>query len=188
PVKPTVTPEQLHDSFKARLNPPESVPDHLDANLHKIISALVDTIPKHMQDCTPQGFFSRQITEDDIKRIKVKLRKRSYRSAQGINAVSYSRIMTIPNEVLVELFHVYCLVGLECCLLKVLTLLFDEQLHEWAEANRVIPDSQNSFRAGYCTEDNCFILICAIARAHVESKPLYMFFGNMTNTFPVSIH
>ncbi|KAJ6631076.1 hypothetical protein B0H10DRAFT_1682584, partial [Mycena sp. CBHHK59/15] len=184
PMKPAVTPEQLHDSFKACLNPPELVPDHFDADPHEIVSALANTIPKHMQDHTPQGFFSRRITEDDIKRIKVKLRKRSYCSAQGINAVSYSRIMTIPNEVLVELFHACLDITVECYLLKVLTLLFDERLHEWAEANRVIPDSQNSFRPGYRTEDNCFILICAIARACAESKPLYVFFGDMTNMFP----
>ncbi|KAJ6601940.1 hypothetical protein DFH09DRAFT_806021, partial [Mycena vulgaris] len=78
----------------------------------------------------------------------------------------------------------YRLVGLECCLLNVLTLLFDERLREWADANSIIPDSQNSFRPGHRTENNCFILICAIARARAEGKPVFVFFGDMTNTFP----
>ncbi|KAJ6483692.1 hypothetical protein DFH09DRAFT_1340300 [Mycena vulgaris] len=105
PVKPAVTSSQLHKSFKARLNPPDELPDHFDADLHDIISSLTDTIPQCTQDRTPEQFFTRRIAEDDIKRIKVKLRKKSYRSAQGIEAVSYSKIMTIPNDVLVELFH-----------------------------------------------------------------------------------
>ncbi|KAJ6482322.1 hypothetical protein C8R47DRAFT_1283329 [Mycena vitilis] len=37
--------------------------------------------------------------------------------------------------------------------------IFDERLREWAEANNIIPDSQNGFRAGHRTEDNCFILL-----------------------------
>jgi hypothetical protein len=105
PIKPGVTPSQLHESFKARLNPPDEIPEHFDKDLHEIISGLADTIPRRTTDQTPQGFFSRWITEDDIKRIKVKLGKKSFRSAHGIDAVSYSKIMTIPNDVLVNLFH-----------------------------------------------------------------------------------
>jgi hypothetical protein len=39
----------------------------------------------------------------------------------------------------------YRLVGLECCLLKILTL-FDGRLREWANANDIIPNTQNGFR------------------------------------------
>jgi hypothetical protein len=104
-VAPAVTPAQLHESFKARLNPPDTVPDHFDADLHEIMTGLADTIPLRTQDRTPQGFFSRRITVEDIAEVKKKLRKKSFRSAHGIDAVSYSKILTIPNEVLVELFH-----------------------------------------------------------------------------------
>lgn len=141
------------ESFKALLDPPDEIPDHFDADLRETITGLADTIPLRTQDRTPQGFVSRRITVDNIKRIKVKLRKKSFRGAQGIDAVSY---FEIPNDVLVDLFHAcidkcdaqqqwlvtilisilkqgravdnpesYRLEGLECCLLKILTLLFD---------------------------------------------------------------
>jgi hypothetical protein len=59
----------------------------------------------------------------------------------------------------------YRLVRLECCLLKVLTLLIDRRLQAWAEANNVLPDSQNGFREGYRTHNNSFILRVAIEKA-----------------------
>ncbi|KAJ6601789.1 hypothetical protein DFH09DRAFT_833184, partial [Mycena vulgaris] len=77
----------------------------------------------------------------------------------------------------------YRLVGLECCLPKMLTLTSDKRLREWATANNVIPDAQNGFRPGYRT-DNYFILVCAIGRARAEGKPFFVFFGDMTNAFP----
>ncbi|KAJ7450880.1 hypothetical protein FB451DRAFT_962487, partial [Mycena latifolia] len=81
PTKPQVTIDQLHDSFKKRLNPPDEIPGHFDADLHKMINDLNATIPKHTKDRTPQGFFSRRITVKDIEGIKKKLHKKSFRSA-----------------------------------------------------------------------------------------------------------
>ncbi|KAJ7195765.1 hypothetical protein GGX14DRAFT_403728 [Mycena pura] len=40
PLPPGVTPADLHKSFEARLNPPEEIPHHFDAELHKIIEGL----------------------------------------------------------------------------------------------------------------------------------------------------
>ncbi|KAF7374452.1 Reverse transcriptase domain-containing protein [Mycena sanguinolenta] len=215
PVEPAVSPEQLYESFKARLNPPEHIPDHFDADLHEIMEGLANTIPSRTLDRTPQRFFSRRITIEDIISVKRKLRVKSFRSAKGVDEVSYSKIPTIPNSVLVELFQrciddcdapqkwlvtilvgllmqgrdvhdpeSYRIVGLECCLLKILTLLFDQRLQEWADANDAIPNTQNGFRPGHRTDDNCFILACAIARARAEGKTLYVFFGDLTNAFP----
>jgi hypothetical protein len=52
PTKPRVTLEQLHDSFKSRLNPPDDLPEQFDADLHEIVQKLNDTIPKVTTDCT----------------------------------------------------------------------------------------------------------------------------------------
>ncbi|KAJ6511931.1 hypothetical protein C8R47DRAFT_1033774, partial [Mycena vitilis] len=104
PVKPRVSIDQLHDSFKARLNPPAEIPDYFDADLHKIVTALNETIPKRTTDRTPQGFFSRPITVKDMQRIKKKLRKKSNRTSTGIDDMTYAKILTIPNEALVELY------------------------------------------------------------------------------------
>ncbi|KAK7017640.1 hypothetical protein R3P38DRAFT_3559743 [Favolaschia claudopus] len=78
----------------------------------------------------------------------------------------------------------YRVVNLECCLLKVLTLLLDWRLREWVESLNLIPESQNGFQPGHRTDDNSFILLCAIQRARAEGKTLYVFFGDMTNAFP----
>ncbi|KAJ6551324.1 hypothetical protein B0H19DRAFT_950219 [Mycena capillaripes] len=184
PVKPRVTIDQLHNSFKARLNPPAEIPDSFDGNLHEIATALNDTIPGRTQDRTPQRFFSRKITVADIQQIKKKLRKKTSRRSSGIDEVTYAKIMTIPNEALVKLFQTYRLVGMECGLLQMYTMLLDERLREWGDANDFIPDSQNGFRPNRRTDDNSFILLCAIQHARAEGKTLYVFFGDITNAFP----
>lgn len=42
----------------------------------------------------------------------------------------------------------YRLIGLECCLVKLLTLLIDWRIREWAASVNFVPDSQNGFREG----------------------------------------
>jgi hypothetical protein len=78
----------------------------------------------------------------------------------------------------------YRLVGLECCLLKFLTLLIDRRLRAWAEENKVLPDSQNGFREGYRTHNNSFILRTAVEKARSEGKVLYVVFIDLRNAFP----
>ncbi|KAJ7221911.1 hypothetical protein C8J57DRAFT_986482, partial [Mycena rebaudengoi] len=56
PVKPRVTLEQLRDSFKARTNPLDGTQESFDADLHQLVSALCDSIPKRTTDQTPQRF------------------------------------------------------------------------------------------------------------------------------------
>ncbi|KAJ6481962.1 hypothetical protein C8R45DRAFT_1151220 [Mycena sanguinolenta] len=215
PFRLRVTPAQLHESFKARLNPPHTLPDCFDADLDDIVRSLNASIPRVTTDRTSEKFFTRRITIKDIQEIKRKLQRKSFRSAVGIDEISYTKIITIPNDALVTLFHAclddldapqkwlvtllvgilkegravddpesYRLVGLECCLLKVLTLLLDGRLREWAAANNVIPDSQNGFQPGHRTDDNSFILLCTVHWARAEGKTLYVFFGDMTNAFP----
>ncbi|KAJ7915957.1 hypothetical protein B0H13DRAFT_1584298, partial [Mycena leptocephala] len=81
PTKPRVTLEQLHDSFKSRLNPPDDLPEQFDADLHEIVQKLNATIPKVTTDRTSGVFFTRRITIKDIQEIKKKLKKKSVRSA-----------------------------------------------------------------------------------------------------------
>ncbi|KAK7023208.1 hypothetical protein R3P38DRAFT_2779963 [Favolaschia claudopus] len=100
-----VTPSQLHLSFKKRSNPPDELPDYFDPRLHAIIAQLCRTIPPRTRDRTANGIFSRPVTEKDIGRMKKKLRSRAHRSACGIDDVSYAKILTIPNEVLVFLIE-----------------------------------------------------------------------------------
>jgi exonuclease III len=78
----------------------------------------------------------------------------------------------------------YRLVGLECCLLKVLTLLIDRRLRAWADAYNILPDSQNGFREAYRTHNNSFILRTAIEKARFMGETLYVAFIDLKNAFP----
>ncbi len=59
----------------------------------------------------------------------------------------------------------YRLIGLESCLLKTMTMLIEIRLKTWAEWAHVLPDSQNGFREGYLTNNNAFVVRCAIYKA-----------------------
>jgi hypothetical protein len=68
--------------------------------------------------------------------------------------------------------------------LKVLTLLLDRRLRDWAEANDVLPASQNGFRAHYRTNNNALILRVAIKKARATRKTLYVLSLDVSNAFP----
>ncbi|KII94047.1 hypothetical protein PLICRDRAFT_102359, partial [Plicaturopsis crispa FD-325 SS-3] len=142
---------------------------------------LVANLPRSTQDRTHQGFFSRPFTLDDIAWAKRSIRKHKPHSAKGMDRVSYSEIAEIPND---GLLNLYRLIGLESCLLKVLTLLIDKRFREWALACNIIPDSQNGFQAEHRTNDNSFVLRCAIDRARAEGKTLHVVFIDLKNAFP----
>lgn len=82
----------------------------------------------------------------------------------------------------------YRLVGLQSCFLKLLTLLIDRRLRAWADATNLIPNSQNGFRPKYRTNNNSFVLRCAIDRAKADGKPLYVAFVDLSNAFPSTDH
>lgn len=75
-------------------------------------------------------------------------------------------------------------VGLESCVLKLLTLLIHKRLYAWAEKRGVFPPSQNGFREGYRTNNNAFVLRCMIDRARALNKTLYVAFVDISNAFP----
>lgn len=78
----------------------------------------------------------------------------------------------------------YRTIGLESCLLKVMTLLIHLRLTEWASARNLIPPSQNGFREGYRTNNNAFILRCAVDKARSLGKTLFVGSVDITNAFP----
>jgi hypothetical protein len=82
----------------------------------------------------------------------------------------------------------YHLVGLESCLLKMVTLLIAKRIHNWVQENDLLPPSQNGFREGYRTNNNAFILRCAIDKAHAINKTLFVAFVDFSNAFPWTDH
>jgi hypothetical protein len=57
------------------------------------------------------------------------------------------------------------------------------RLSAWCEKYNLLPPSQNGFRSGYRTNNNAFILRCAIDRARAEGKTLYVMFADISNAF-----
>ncbi|SJL08349.1 uncharacterized protein ARMOST_11712 [Armillaria ostoyae] len=62
----------------------------------------------------------------------------------------------------------YCIIGLQSCLMKLLTLIIDFWVMEWMDNASILPHSQNSFRCGNHTHNNSFILCMAIDHAHTH--------------------
>lgn len=75
-------------------------------------------------------------------------------------------------------------VGLESCFTKFMTLLIHMRITKWCVANDLLPPSQNGFREGFRTNDNVFILRCAIDRARAQGEPLYVVYADLSNAFP----
>ncbi|KAJ3515951.1 hypothetical protein NMY22_g14317 [Coprinellus aureogranulatus] len=78
----------------------------------------------------------------------------------------------------------YRTIALESCFLKLMTGLVKERLVEMADSQGLLPASQNGFREGYRTNNNVFVLRCAVEKADAEGKPLYAAFVDLTNAFP----
>ncbi|KAJ7346304.1 hypothetical protein DFH08DRAFT_701554, partial [Mycena albidolilacea] len=73
---------------------------------------------------------------------------------------------------------------LESCFLKLVTLLIHMRPTKCCLAVGILPPSQNAFRTGYHTNDNMFIIGCAIDRARALGKPLFVVFADLSNAFP----
>ncbi|KAJ7328401.1 hypothetical protein DFH08DRAFT_618619, partial [Mycena albidolilacea] len=55
---------------------------------------------------------------------------------------------------------------------------------KWCLTVGMLPPSQNVFHAGHYTNDNMFILQCAIDRARALRKHLFVVFTDLSNAFP----
>ncbi|KAF9016212.1 hypothetical protein BDZ89DRAFT_899999, partial [Hymenopellis radicata] len=181
-----VNAEQLVYAFEARLNPPEVPPAHFDEERRLYYAAMAEAIPSVTEDDSPEQFFTAAFAPGELAAIRSALRKKAADSARGADRVSYAKILTLSNEVLAQLFNTYRLVGLESCLLKVLTLLIEKRIRKWADVRNVFPDSQNGFRAGLRTHNNSFVLRAAIDRARAEGKTLFVAFVDLKNAFPAT--
>ncbi|KAJ3806070.1 hypothetical protein F5876DRAFT_23572, partial [Lentinula aff. lateritia] len=74
----------------------------------------------------------------------------------------------------------------ECCFLKMLTLIIDRRLREYAEDQDLLPSTQNGFRPGYRTTNNPFILKTMVDTAKAMGKPLYVAYMDWTHAFPLT--
>jgi len=79
-------------------------------------------------------------------------------------------------------------VALESCILRFLTLLIHLRFTDVMAENDILPPSQNGFRAGFRTNNNCFVLRTLVDKAFAEGHPLYVAFVDISNAFPSTSH
>ncbi|KAF8170359.1 hypothetical protein BJ912DRAFT_797492, partial [Pholiota molesta] len=75
------SPDDLRQTFEARMNPIIPTPLSFDAEKLKLDRILAEAIPDHTVDVTPEHVFSRSITSGEVKSAKAHLRKKSTVSA-----------------------------------------------------------------------------------------------------------
>ncbi|KAK0237573.1 hypothetical protein EDD85DRAFT_769399, partial [Armillaria nabsnona] len=134
-------------------------------------------------------FFSLHFDEEEVANFKEDICSH-VDSAAADDHITYLDIMDIPNELLMEIFNT-CLDECEAhadCMFQSFSLLMHKCATKWAEKYKIIPDYQNGFRTGYHTNNNPFILRCAIEEAKSKSKPLYVAVVDATNAFPFTDH
>lgn len=78
----------------------------------------------------------------------------------------------------------YRLIALECCLLKMLTLIIDRRIREGAEDIGAIPVTQNGFQDELRTNENVFVLLNMIDKADSLDVPLHVAYLDLKNAFP----
>ncbi len=75
-------------------------------------------------------------------------------------------------------------IGLESCLLKMLTLIIDRRLRDWAAATGRVPMMQNGFRAGHRTMNNVFTLRAVVESTRARAETLWVVLVDLKNAFP----
>ena len=215
---PTVTAEQLREVFEPRMNPLPTQPMAPPADMRLYDSFLAATMPSTTPDPTPEQYFSRPFTAEEVSAVKTHLQD-AVSTARGNDGLSYADIMRMPNDRLCDLFNEcvrtcdapeiwltsilaaapkkgkggsdpagYRNIGLESCLLKTLTFLIERRLRDWAQKNDLIPPHQNGFRAAHRTENNVFTLRVAIDKARADGRTLWVAYVDLANAFPSVDH
>ncbi|KAJ7187472.1 hypothetical protein GGX14DRAFT_334383, partial [Mycena pura] len=165
------------------MNPILPMPETFDKERLDLNQSLNSAMPDRT---SPDLIFSTPFSEDEMGDAKDHLVQHPPTSSRGYDQKSYADVCDLENDALCDLSdpNSYRTIGLESCFLKLVTLLIHMRLTKWCMAVGMLPNSQNAFREGYHTNDNMFILRCAVDRARAMGVPLYVVFADLSNAFP----
>ncbi|KAJ7077517.1 hypothetical protein B0H15DRAFT_789627, partial [Mycena belliarum] len=169
--------------FEARLNHPQITPRSFNTDQLAFNARMDRELIHPPPDTSPKQSYTRDITIEEIEAMKRHIKAHGIDTAIGVDGFSYKDCVAIPNEKLLAFFF-YRLIALECCMLKMLTLIIDRRIREGAEALGVVPVTQNGFQDNLRTNDNVFVLQCLIDKAESLGKPLYVAYLDLKNAFP----
>ncbi|KAJ7032921.1 hypothetical protein C8F04DRAFT_958347, partial [Mycena alexandri] len=195
PKKSKVSLTGLAKDFEARLNHPAKTPATFNSEQLAFNARMARELNAHeLVDTSPRLSYTREITLKDIEEMKKHIKEHGLDTSVGVDAFSYQDCLAVPNEKLLEFFQfclknqdaprLYRLIALECCMLKMLTLIIDRRLREGAEDIGAIPKTQNGFQDHLRTNSNPFVLLCLIDKAQALGKPLYVAYLDLKNAFP----
>ncbi|KAJ7185043.1 hypothetical protein C8R46DRAFT_833069, partial [Mycena filopes] len=195
PKKSRVSLTSLAANFESRLNHPAQTPVTFDSEQLAFNARMAqDLSTRGLTDTSPRLSYTRDITLKDIEEMKKHIKEHGLDTSVGVDGFSYKDCLAVPNEKLLEFFQFclknqdvpqpYRLIALECCMLKMLTLIIDRRLREGAEDIGAIPKTQNGFQDSLRTNSNPFVLLCLIDKAEAEGKPLYVAYLDLKNAFP----
>ncbi len=218
PVESNVDLASLAMEFESRMRVPDTLPPDFNRVALELAALESSAIPAITVDRTPKRSFSRHWVLADIKLNRERLTGRMRSSpgfdttTYGLfMALSEEALLQFFNMcmdlrsaprwwmviVLVGILKPgkdpsnpssYRLIGLEACLMKMFTLLWDDRFREWMEDEGILPDTQNGFRRGYHGLNNLFILRCAIETALALGRPLFVVLPDLSNAFPSTDH
>ncbi|KAF8994757.1 hypothetical protein BDZ89DRAFT_908753, partial [Hymenopellis radicata] len=134
-------------------------------------------------------------TLTDITDGKAILLKHPHGDARDFDSVSYARVIAMSNESLLALLN-ECLsrcdeyrgIGLQSCLLRFASIVFNAKLTRAVDEANILPPSQNGFHPTYRTNNNIFILRTLIKQARAHGKTLYVAFVDISNAFASMNH
>jgi hypothetical protein len=163
PKKSKVSLDALANDFEERLNYPAIQPATFNSHQLAFNARMSRELVPELPDTSPRQSYTRDITLEDIEWMKRHISEHGLNTAVGVDEFSYKDCLEIPNEKLLEFFLYcvknrkisqywltaligilkkdkdptdpkgYRLIALECCMLKMLTLIIDRRLREGAE-------------------------------------------------------
>ncbi|KAJ7156264.1 hypothetical protein C8R46DRAFT_828836, partial [Mycena filopes] len=176
------------------LNQPKVPPKSFNMEQLEFNARMAKSLTQDPVDTSPRQSCTREITMEDVEWMKRHIKEHGLDTSVGVDDFSYEDCLAIPNDKLLEFFRhcnkdatdpsSYRLIALECCMLKMLTLIIDRRIREAAEDLGLIPVTQNGFQEHLRTNDNVFVLICLIDKAYEMNVMLYVAYLDLKNTFP----
>jgi hypothetical protein len=169
PKKAKVSVEALSTDFEARLNYPEMTPALFNSDQLAFNSAMAQQLKPEPKNTSPRQSYTRDICLEEVEWMKRHIKDHGLDTAVGVDAFSNADCLAIPNEKLLAFFlfclhnrnmpklwlisligilkkdkdaadpSSYRLIALECCMLKMLTLIIDHRLREGAEDIGAVP-------------------------------------------------
>jgi hypothetical protein len=100
---PQVALSELYPTMRARMNPPLRLPPSFDIPARERAREYNASIPNTTFDTSPEGFFSRLFTIDDIELAKLKIKNRV--TTPGLDHWTYRMILSVPDDVLLEIMN-----------------------------------------------------------------------------------